>query len=421
MLHASLRHYTLAQTIITGKKSLHVTGKKGLHVTGKKGLHVTGKKGLTGKMGSAVVQVPLCRQMFADTISKNAKYSNFSRSAIYNYGKFTVTNDFVPLVFYVHSRPRVFSQVIEALRLTEGIEGTVMIVFFDDYIERESYIQRVVSLVTFCQLIVVRSPAHIPAQLAKCEDIDGWDTTRKTWYLKWHWLGLQTYVFKNILSAAPFHSEQDVAFLEEDHMFVSIDAYLFLKLLCASKNSILPPEGKRRMFYHVSTVSLATPGGFEQNFGDTFGTKAAHEYLYHSASISEQFSNTGYAYNRTFWERISSYEVASPYQDWDWTLFTYLTAPDHSHENYHLRPALNRIINLGVYCSDFYGGSSLHNHRPWGSTFNCSEVGAVRDFRVFGKDNSGKVVFRVEDCATECPKWYWNFLRNSQKRFATGN
>ena len=164
MLHASLRHYTLAQTIITGKKSLHVTGKKGLHVTGKKSLHVTGKKGLTGQMGSAVVQVPLCRQMFADTISKNAKYSNFSRSAIYNYGKFRVTNDFVPLVFYVHSRPRVFSQVIEALRQTEGIEGTVMIVFFDDYIERESYIQRVVSLVTFCQLIVVRSPAHIPAQ-----------------------------------------------------------------------------------------------------------------------------------------------------------------------------------------------------------------------------------------------------------------
>ena len=327
-----------------------------------------------------VAPLTQCSQIFADTISRSFKYSTFSTSEIYNRDKFTLTNDFVPLVFYVHSRPKVFKKVIDSLRLAEGIEGTIIIVFFDDYAGRESYIQTVVSSIDFCQLIIVRSPPHVPVSNVHC--ISNWNSTYKTWYLKWHWLGLQSYMFKNILSMAPFHTEQDVLFMEEDHVFVSVDAYIFLKMLCRVKNS---PTRTDNILPHISTVSLATPGGFEQNFGDSFGTKRAHEYLYHSVTISEHFSNTGYAYNRTFWEDMFSYEVKSPYPDWDWTLYQYLSQPEHLHENYHLRPTLNRIVNLGVYCSEYFGGSALHNLRPWNSQFNCSQIVSKVDFRDLGE------------------------------------
>ena len=287
-----------------------------------------------------------CKDVYLNSSTSNGTLQ-FSRSGVYNAERYTLHRGYIPIVSYVHRRPEAFRLTIASLRRLQGIAGTMLVVFFDPSPDRETYIDMVASAVDFCQLIVVRNPPHLAPALA-CGAV---------WSLKWTWLNVQRYVFQELFSTLA----SDVLFIEEDHMVSSVDTYRMLHALSRLKregragNHGLPP---------VSTISLSTPGGFKQETIFVEGTGVS------DVRITQQFSNTGYAFNRSFWAKMWPFVAASSFEDWDWTTYVYLSSMGSA--NHHLRPAINRILNSGEYCD--FATRGLHHSSVVSAKPKCGDA-----------------------------------------------
>ena len=189
------------------------------------------------------------------------------------------------IVLYVHNRPEYFQQVLAHLRLVEGIEQSLLIVSMDGLF---SEMLALAKTIDFCR---VRVLVHTARQMLHMESIVA---------IKQHWWWLVQQVFTVVPETK--RRAGMVLFLEEDHILAP-DALLVLSALSS----------------HVLSGGCSSCWGV----GLRFGCARPEPSDDTGVCMAEGFVNTGYAFNRSFFQTLDAHADdfwAFP-DGWDFSIF----------------------------------------------------------------------------------------------------
>jgi hypothetical protein len=190
------------------------------------------------------------------------------------------------IVLYVHNRPEYFKQVLDQLRGVHGIEQALLVVSFDGLF---SGMLDVAKTIDFCRVRFLLHTARqtLPHLLSLVA-------------IKEHWWWLVEQVF----TAVPETRSRDgfVLFLEEDHVLAP-DALTVMSALAA----------------HIAGGGCSRCWGV----GLRFGCSKPDASDATGVCLSEGFVNTGYAFNRSFFDILHKHadDFWAFSEGWDYSIF----------------------------------------------------------------------------------------------------
>jgi len=256
-----------------------------------------------------------------------------------------LAQDHIVLVVYSHRRADYLQIVLDALRLVEGINETLLIVSHDGYFPETV---AAVQTVDFCQVAEVFVPyspqvfrhTHPGSSLGDCPsrislaeaqalgckgDPDQYGNYREPKFvsLKHHWFWLMNYLWDGFPPLQGF--EGYLAFIEEDHV-LSRNAYLNLKAVAALRPELCPEEC---LFLNI-------------------GPSIADGHLHQPGVVIDNPHNAGYAFDRKMWNKIrASASRFCEFDDYNWD-FSLSFLLDQWHPNVSsIMPMTESIIHIG--------------------------------------------------------------------------
>jgi alpha-1,6-mannosyl-glycoprotein beta-1,2-N-acetylglucosaminyltransferase len=255
----------------------------------------------------------------------------------------SIADDHIPIVLYVHYRPKYLQLVLQSLSEVIGINETLLIVSHDGFYED---MNAIVESIRFCQVKQIFAPwsPHLyPDQFpgvspGDCKDKEkaeklgctgnpdqyGNHRSVRIVSLKHHWWWMMNTVWDGLQETKAHNGH--IMFIEEDHYLLP-NAYRNIQTLARVKNEKCP------LCIAVNAAPL--------------DVKSRGEEI--NKLIMEKPGNVGYTWNRTVWEAIHARAVPfCKFDDYNWDITMWASVfPSFGDAVYTLRGPRTSAVHFG--------------------------------------------------------------------------